>query len=93
MRRKIKLTQEEKKILNEYDRGEFKSIPNLEEEKERFAAIAKEQLKKDKNINIRINEKDLNKLRTKASKSGLPYQTLVSVVLHKYANDEITITL
>ncbi len=82
----FKLTKEEKEILDAYERGEFVSIDNLEEEKERFAQIAKNTTQKKKNINLRISEKTLHKLKVKAAEEGLPYQTLASSILHKYAN-------
>ena len=44
---------------------------------------------KTKNINIRISEYDLEKLREKSKKEGIPYQTLISSVLHKYISDQL----
>ena len=83
------LDEEEKEILEAYERGNFKSIPNLEEEKEKLVAAARATLNKNRNINIRISEKDLHKIKAKAAEKGLPYQTLVSSVLHQYSNDKV----
>lgn len=81
-----KLTVEEKQLLKEVEAGEWKSVKNLEKVKEEMAAAAAYTLAKmkKKNINIRISEMDLLKLKTKAEEEGLPYQTLVASILHKY---------
>lgn len=79
------LTKEEKKLLDEVEKGEWISVPNFEEEKKRFQSIARNTLDKTKNINIRISERTLMRLKRKAAEEGLPYQTLVSSILHKAA--------
>lgn len=83
------LDKEERELLDAYNKGEFKSVSNLEEEKQKLAAIARATLNKNRNINIRITEKDLLKLKARAAAKGLPYQTLVSSVLHQYSNYKI----
>jgi len=85
------LDKGEKEILDAYNSGEFKSVPNLEQEKKRYQEIARATSKKNKNINIRIVEKDLLKLKARAAAKGLPYQTLVSSVLHQYANNKMKV--
>ncbi|MBT4668579.1 MAG: hypothetical protein HOC17_03465 [Candidatus Ruthia sp.] len=50
---------------------------------------AKNTFKKDKRINIRLTSNDLNNIQIKAAKEGLPYQTLISSIIHKYANGEL----
>ncbi len=80
------LSQEEQQILDDVEQGEFASVGNLEEEQKRFQLVAKESLGKTKNINIRLSEKALLKIKAKAAENGLPYQTLVSSVLHRFAN-------
>ena len=82
--KKIKLTKEEKDILKEYDKGTFKSISNMPTEKKKYAIIARNTLKKNKSITIRLAERDLQKIKAKAAEEGLPYQTLITSVLHKY---------
>jgi len=77
------LTKEEQKLLDEVERGEWVSVPNFEEEKKRFREIARNTLNKTKNINIRLSERDLMRLKRKAAEEGLPYQTLASSILHK----------
>lgn len=80
------LSEEEEQILKDYEEGKLTSIDNLEEEKKRYQKIAKATLNKTKNINIRLSEKDLRKLKAKAMEEGIPYQTLVGSVLHRFAN-------
>jgi len=77
------LTKEEQKLLDEVERGEWISIPNFKEEKKRFQQIARNTLNKTRNINIRLSERDLARLKRKAAEEGMPYQTLASSILHK----------
>jgi len=80
------LTKEEKEILDAVEKGEFVSIPNFNEEKKRFQKIAAATLNKTKNINIRLSEKDLQKAKAKAVETGIPYQTLISSIIHRFVN-------
>ncbi len=80
-----KLSKEEQQILNDFEAGEFKSILTPERKKQ-LQAIAEETFKKDKRINIRISSRDLESLQRRALEEGIPYQTLVSSVLHKYVS-------
>jgi len=80
------LTKEEEKLLKEVEAGEWKPVKNLRKAKSDLMSAAKNTLNKTKNINIRLSEKVVIKLRSKAIEEGIPYQTLVSSVLHKFAN-------
>ena len=80
----MKLSQDEKDLLESVERGEWETIPNLNREAERYQEYAKATFRKDKRVNIRITEKDLVRLQKKALQEGLPYQTLIASVLHKY---------
>ncbi len=80
------LPKEEQELLEEYEKGEFKSVSDLKTVKEQFSQIAKNTLNKARNINIRLSEKDLVLLKRKAVEEGIPYQTLVSSVLHKFVS-------
>jgi predicted DNA binding CopG/RHH family protein len=87
MKRKYKLNEEEKEILMAYEKGELKSVPNLVEEiskAQEYARNTMRLLRKTKRINIRISAMDLAGLQTIAAEEGLPYQSLISSVLHKY---------
>ncbi len=80
------LSEEEEQILKDYEEGKLSSINNLEEEKKRYKKIAEATLNKTKNINIRLSEKDIQKIKEKAARDGIPYQTLVSSIIHRFAN-------
>jgi predicted DNA binding CopG/RHH family protein len=82
----MKLSKEEKEILESVEKGEWKRIPNFKKESKRFQEAARATLRKDKRVNIRMTERDLVRLQKKAIEEGLPYQTLISSVLHKYIN-------
>ena len=85
----VKLDQEEKEIVESFERGEMQPIPDLEREIERYREIARTTFKKDKRVNIRISGKDLMAIQKKALEEGIPYQTLMSSVLHKYVSGRL----
>lgn len=86
---KIKLDKEEKDILDSYERGEWKSVTNLKKEIERHRGYARQTLKKDKRINIRISSMVLDEIQTRAIEDGMPYQTLISSILHRFATGRL----
>ena len=81
---KVKLDKEEKEILDSYERGEWKSVKNLKKEIERHKGYARNTLKKDKRVNIRISSMVLDEIQTRAVEDGMPYQTLISSILHRF---------
>lgn len=85
----MRLTNEEKDILKSYERGEWTSTKKLSAERRRLSQYAKTALRKDKRVNIRISENDLVQLQRRAVQEGLPYQTLISSVLHKFVNGRL----
>ena len=85
----MKLTKEEKDILDSVESGEWKQIPNFKREAEHFQKSAQATMRKDKRVNIRMTERDLVRFQKKAIEEGLPYQTLISSVLHKYINGKL----
>ncbi len=86
---KIKLNKEERDILESFERGEWKSVKNLQEEIKKHQEYARQTLKKDKRINIRISSKDLDEIQSMAIEDGIPYQTLISSVLHRYVTGRL----
>ncbi len=80
----LKLDKEEKEITKAVESGRVKVIPNLKKEINRFQRMAKYTLDKTKNINIRISERNLMRLKARAIEEGIPYQTLVASIIHKY---------
>ena len=84
--KQYKLDKEELEILRDIEAGKYKSVDNVAEEIRKVREAARNTLHKNKNINIRISEKTLHKLKAKAIEEGIPYQTLASSILHKYVN-------
>jgi predicted DNA binding CopG/RHH family protein len=80
---KMQFDSEEIQILQDFEHGEFQSIPNLEKEKQALEESARDTLKKNKRINIRISSRDLKRLQMRAAREGIPYQTYISSTLHK----------
>lgn len=85
----MKLTQEDKGLLDSVEKGEWKRIPNFTREAVRYRDAARATLRKDKRVNIRMAERDLIRFQKTAVHEGLPYQTFISSILHKYINGRL----
>ncbi len=79
----------EKEIEEGLEREGYKRVPNFEEEKQKLITAARLTLEKTKNINIRISQGDLYGIKSKAQEQGIPYQTLISSLIHQYSNNKI----
>jgi len=79
-----KLDKEEKDLLKSFEDGEWNSIKAVSKKKKEFVKFAKYTSAKNKRINIRLSVKDLANLKAKSLEEGLPYQTLVASVIHRY---------
>ena len=86
----LKLQQDELELLASYEAEEWKSVKKIKDQKEQYRAYARATFRKDKRVNIRISEKDLLDLQKRAVRQGIPYQTLISSVLHKYVSGGFT---
>lgn len=84
--KKKSLDIEERKMLRSYERGEWTSVRNKASEGVKLQRYARATMQKDRRINIRISSKDLQRLQARALEEGIPYQTLISSVLHKYVS-------
>ena len=84
-----KLDKEEKTILESFEKEEWKSTPDLKAKQKYYSAIAKNTHLKNKRINIRLSEKILNDLKAKSLEEGIPYQTLISSILHKFTSGKL----
>ncbi len=87
--KKYNMDQTERDLLRSVENNEWVSIGNKKQEFKKYAEIAKNSLKKDKRINIRINRNDIESIQIKAIEDGIPYQTLISSILHKYASGRL----
>lgn len=81
------LDNEEKEIIESYENDEWvsSSKAKLKEIKE----AAEHSKLKNKRINIRLTEKDYHDIQVKAMEEGVPYQTLISSIIHKYNKGEL----
>lgn len=84
-----KLNNEERELLEAFEAGELQRAPDFEERSERHQQYAEAMFKKDARINIRLSSKDLRGLQKKALAEGIPYQTLVASILHKYVEGRL----
>jgi predicted DNA binding CopG/RHH family protein len=80
----MKRDTDEKELLESVERGEWKSAGGGKR-RPRYSRYAKATLRKDRRLNIRLSSKDLEAIQKRALAEGLPYQTLISSLLHKYA--------
>ncbi len=85
---KVKLSKEEQELLDSVESGEYESTLTDSRRKELETAAAN-TFKKDKRINIRISNRDLVAVKSRASEEGIPYQTLVSSIIHKYISGSL----
>ncbi len=82
----------EQEILAAFERGEWSPARNQKGEIARFRAAAAATLLKNKRVNIRISSRDLEGLQAKAAEEGVPYQTLMASVLHKFVSGRLVET-
>ena len=84
------LSREEIDILEQFERGEFRSVPEVEREMQRAREAARNTFNKIKRVNLRVTERDFNLAHARAREEGIPYQTLLSSVIHKYLSGRLT---
>jgi predicted DNA binding CopG/RHH family protein len=84
------MDQEEKDLMESIERDDWQPVKNFKKEKEKAIAAARNTLKKDKRINLRLTQKDYHQIQIKAIEEGIPYQTLISSIVHKYLNGSLT---
>lgn len=82
--KKPELDRWEQEILNDFERGEFERVPDSEKANSEYKELFSVFFKKNKNINIRISEHDLLRVKAKAIEEGIPYQTYISSLIHKH---------
>jgi predicted DNA binding CopG/RHH family protein len=83
---KIRLDREEAELLDSFEAGEWRTIVGWETATERYQEYAREMFKKDKRVNIRISSRDLAEIQKSALEQGIPYQTLIASIIHKYVS-------
>lgn len=86
---KPKIDSEELEVLNAFEKGALKSVAT-KSELAKFKAAARATAVKDRRVNIRLSSADLNDIQVKALEEGMPYQTLIASVLHKYVTGRLS---
>ena len=85
----MKVDQEEQAILKAYDRGSLKLSTPSKEEIAKVKAMARDTIRKDRRVTIRLYDHDLKRIQKKAMEKGIPYQTLISAMIHQYVEGEL----
>ena len=80
---------DEKDLLESVERGEWRPAGGGKRERTRYARYARATFRKDRRLNIRLSSKDLEAIQKRALAEGLPYQTLISSVLHRYLKNRL----
>ena len=87
--KKHRLEREEKEILDAIENDKWELVKPKRAELNHYADIARNTFRKDQRMNIRISKADLNRIKARAAEEGIPYQTLVASIIHKYASDKL----
>ncbi len=87
--KKYQLDKEEQEILEAIENGDWELVKPKKAELEHYAEIAKNTLRKDQRMNIRISKGDMSRIKAKAAEEGVPYQTLVTSIIHKYVSGNL----
>jgi len=85
----MKLDKEEQEILEAYDEGKLKLRSPSDKERKEISSFATETFQKNKRITIRLYEHDLRGIQKKALEKGIPYQTLISSMIHQYIEGDL----
>ena len=88
-KKQFDIEQYEKDILEDFEKGKLVSVANLKEEMQVAKKAASNFMKRDNRINIRVSGADLNMIRRIAVQEGLPYQTLLASVIHKFVSGRL----
>jgi predicted DNA binding CopG/RHH family protein len=83
------IDKEESDLMKSVEKDEWRPVKDLKKQKEKAIAAARNTLKKDKRINLRLTQKDYHQIQVKAIEEGIPYQTLISSIIHKYLNGSL----
>ena len=83
------LDKEESDLMKSLENDEWQPVKDLKQQKISAVEAARNILKKDKRINLRLSQKDYHQIQIKAVEEGIPYQTLISSIIHKYLNGSL----
>ncbi len=85
----MKLDKEEREILDAYDEGTLKLSSPSKKERGKIQAMAEQTFRKDRRVTIRLYDHDLKGVQKKAMEKGMPYQTLISSMIHQYIEGDL----
>jgi predicted DNA binding CopG/RHH family protein len=85
----MKLNKEEKAILDAYDKGKMKPSTPTKRELDKIKSMAENTFRKDRRVTIRLYDHDLKGIQKKAMEKGMPYQTLISSMIHQYVEGDL----
>ncbi len=85
------MSKEEREILESFERGQLRSPRNKPSQLRKHREYAASTFRKDQRVNVRISTRDLNALRKRALREGIPYQTLIASLLHKYIEGQLKV--
>ena len=83
----------EKDLLKSIEKGEWKSVSDIDIEKKRYKGFVKSTMREMSDISIKVREVDLLKLKTKSEEIGIPYQTIISSLIHNFVTGQLKINL
>ncbi len=86
------IDDDEREIIASLEADEWISVADADIDKAEATEIARSTMRKDRRMNVRISERDMRNLKIRAAEEGIPYQTLVTMVLHKYVTGQLTET-
>ena len=84
-----KMSAEEREILEKFERGELRTVSSVESEIEAARQAARNTFNKTRRVNLRVTERDFSLAHARAREEGIPYQTLLSSVIHKYLSGRL----
>ena len=84
-----RLNSEERDIVEKFERGELRSARGAEREMKTALQAARNTFHKTRRVNLRVTERDFNLAHARAREEGIPYQTLLSSVIHKYLSGRL----
>ncbi len=83
------LDHEEKDLMESLESDVWQSVPELEKQMSATRLAARNTLRKDKRINLRLSQKDFQRIQIRAVEEGIPYQTFISSLVHKYLDGKL----
>jgi len=84
------IDKEESDLMNSLETDEWRPVEDFKQQKKAAVEAARNTLRKDKRINLRLSQKDYHQIQIKALEEGIPYQTLISSIIHKYLNGSLS---